>query len=328
MWHVMLHMEYMKRFAHIFRCVAVAALVAPVLGTEWMTDLEAARTRAAAENKAVLVNFTGSDWCGYCIRMKRDVLDKQEFLDYTKDKFVLLEVDIPRHKKLDRAELERRRNVCRQYGVVGFPTMVTLSATGEMLGGWGGAQRDVASVIPLLELALERQKKLTAARQLQGVERARVLMEVYQDFPKGFKMAAEALRKEIQECDPEDTMGLKEQAAADAQMNELMSNLNACRRDYQRQTEIFDDFIARAHPLNRNRIMERKRDMVVFPCLNLMLLNAEDVADINEARDYVLKEAQTSYPEEIREAMIKDLEKTFSNPEALLERARSIRSRK
>lgn len=328
MWHVMLHMEYMKRFAHIFRCVAVAALVAPVLGTEWMTDLEAARTRAAAENKAVLVNFTGSDWCGYCIRMKRDVLDKQEFLDYTKDKFVLLEVDVPRHKKLDRAELERRRNVCRQYGVVGFPTMVTLSATGEMLGGWGGAQRDVASVIPLLELALERQKKLTAARQLQGVERARVLMEVYQDFPKGFKMAAEALRKEIQECDPEDTMGLKEQTAADAQMNELMSNLNACRRDYQRQTEIFDDFIARAHPLNRNRIMERKRDMVVFPCLNLMLLNAEDVADINEARDYVLKEAQTSYPEEIREAMIKDLEKTFSNPEALLERARSIRSRR
>ena len=322
------HMEYMKRFSHIFRCVALAAMVAPALGTEWMTDLEAAKTRAAAENKAILVNFTGSDWCGYCIRMKRNVLDKPEFLDYTKDKFVLMEVDVPRHKNLDQAEIERRRNVCRQYGVMGFPTFVTLSATGEMLGGWGGARPDVTSTIPLLELSLDRQKKLTAARQLQGVERARALLEVYQDFPKDFKMAAEALRKEIEACDPEDTIGLKEQAAADAQMSELMAKLSNHRRDYQRQTEIFDEYIVRAHPLNRNRIMERKRDMVVFPCLNLMILRAENVEDINKARDYVLKEAQTSYPEEMKEAMIKALEENFSDPEALLERARSIRNRK
>ncbi len=62
-------------------------MVAPALGAEWMTDFEAAKARAAAENKAILVNFTGSDWCGYCMRMKRNVLDKQEFLDYTRDKF-------------------------------------------------------------------------------------------------------------------------------------------------------------------------------------------------------------------------------------------------
>ncbi|HIX19757.1 MAG TPA: thioredoxin family protein, partial [Candidatus Akkermansia intestinigallinarum] len=47
--------------------LTVAAIVAPACGAEWLTDLEAAKKQAAAENKAILVDFTGSDWCGYCI---------------------------------------------------------------------------------------------------------------------------------------------------------------------------------------------------------------------------------------------------------------------
>lgn len=322
------HMEYMKQMEHIFRFVAVAAMVAPALGAEWMTDFEAAKARAAAENKAILVNFTGSDWCGYCMRMKRNVLDKQEFLDYTRDKFVLLEVDLPRRKQVPEAEMEKRRNLCRQYEVSGFPAFVCLSATGEVLGGWVGAMPDVVGTTTVLDGVLIRRQMLDAARQLQGVERARALMGVYQTFPKNFKMAAAALRKEIHDCDPDDTTGLKDQATADAQMLELMAQLNACHRDYQRQTEIFDEFIARAHPRNLERIMERKRDMVVFPCLNLMLLNAENVEDVLKARDYVLREAQNSYPEHMKEAMLKALEDNFRDPEAILQKARARRHRR
>lgn len=314
---------------HRFLCVAAtAAMVAPAYSSEWMTDFDAACARAAAENKAILVNFTGSDWCGYCMRMKRNVLDKPEFLAYTRDKFVLLEIDLPRRKHVDEDELEKRRNLCRRYEATGFPTFVTLNPDGEMLGGWVGARPDVPGTTALLDTALARRQMLAEARKLQGTDRARALMEVYQTFPKNFKLAAAALRKEIHDYDPEDTTGLKEQAKADAQMLELMAQLNSSHRDYQRQTKIFDDFIARAHPLNLERIMERKRDMVVFPCLNIMILNADSVDDILKARDYVLKEARNSYPDHMKADMIKALEDNFRDPEALLQQARARRNRR
>jgi thiol-disulfide isomerase/thioredoxin len=235
-----------------------------------MTDFEEAKARAQAENKAIFTNFTGSDWCGYCMRMKRQVLDTPEFLAYARDKFVLLEIDLPRRKQLEETVREERRNLCRRYEVTGFPTFVSMSHTGEVLGGWVGARPDVASTTALMDTALARGKQLTEARQLQGTARAQALMEVYQTFPKNFKHAAAALRKEIHDHDPADTTGLKDQARADAQMLELMAQLNASYRDYKRQTEIFDSFIAQAHPLNLERMMERKRDMVVFPCLNII----------------------------------------------------------
>ncbi|HIX20459.1 MAG TPA: thioredoxin family protein, partial [Candidatus Akkermansia intestinigallinarum] len=52
----------------LFSMMSLAAIVAPAFAAEWLTDLEAAKKQAAAENKAILVDFTGSDWCGYCIR--------------------------------------------------------------------------------------------------------------------------------------------------------------------------------------------------------------------------------------------------------------------
>ena len=73
--------------------------------------------------------------------------------------------------------------------------------------------------------------------------------------------------------------------------------------------------------------MERKRDTVVFPCLNIMLLNADSVEDINAARDYVLREAEISYPDSIKAEMIKALQQQFADPEALLREVRARRKR-
>ena len=83
-------------------CVAMLlAVLAPAWAAEWMTDLEAAKAKAAAENKAVLVDFTGSDWCGWCIRLRKQVLDTPAFEAYARDKFVLMEVDVPQNPKFD-----------------------------------------------------------------------------------------------------------------------------------------------------------------------------------------------------------------------------------
>lgn len=307
-----------------FYTMVLAAFVAPAFAAEWMTDLDAARTKAAQEGKAVLVNFTGSDWCGYCIRMKKAVLDTPEFEAYLADKLVPAEVDVPRYP-IPPEEREHRMALCREYGVTGFPTFLVLNSAGEILGGFSGARPDVASTTVVLDEALERGQQLAAAREHEGVERAKALYEIYKDFPGNFKTTAEALRREIAEFDPQDTLGVQALVAADAQMNELMTEVRAHHRNFQKQTEIFEAYLAKAHPLNHNRILERKRAVVVFPCLNAMLLNAKDVNDVQKARDYVLSEAEKSYPEEIKAEMIRSLQQTFADPEAMF---RNIQERR
>lgn len=307
--------------------LGLAAIVAPAMAADWMTDLEAAKAQAAQQGKDILVNFTGSDWCGYCIRMRKDVLDKPEFDAYAADKFVLLEIDIPR-RPLPREEHERRMNLCRQYDVTGFPTFLVLNASGDVLGGFTGGRPDVNATAAVLEPARERGRQLAAARALTGTDRARAIYEIYKDFPKNFKKAAIALQNEINEYDPQDTLGIREQVAADKQMQDLMSEVRAYHRNFQKQTEIFERYLAEAHPLNRERIMERKRSIVVFPCLNAMLFHATTVEDVIKARDYVLREAEISYPDSIKAEMIQSLKDTFADPEALLRKVQQMRSPK
>lgn len=304
----------------VFSALGLAAIVAPAMGAEWMTDYDAATAKAAAEGKAVLINFTGSDWCGYCIRMKRQVFDTPEFEAYVKDNFVLLEIDLPRRKPLDAEVKEKREQLCRDFEVKGFPTVVAISPDGEILGGFSGAQSSMEGVTIYLDNALARRSMLEKARKQEGEARATALMEVYRDFPKNFKTAAAKLRSEISACDPNDTTGLKKQAEADDQMLAMQRELNDCGRDYGRLTEVYNKYIAEAHPLNKEKFMERKRDHVVFPCVNLMLRSAKTVEDINKARDYVLKEAENSYPDAIKADMMEALKKQFANPEALLKK--------
>ncbi len=292
-----------------------------------MTDFEAAQQKAAEEDKLILINFTGSDWCGYCMRMKAQVLDTPEFAEYVADKYVLLEIDLPRRKQLDADTVAKRQDLCRRYDVTGFPTYVMTSASGEVLGGFSGARPNFDGTRVYLDNALARRAMLESARKKQGRERATALMEVYESFPKSFKQAAAALRVEIAQYDPEDSTGLQQRAEADAQMLALTEELSFLYRDYQAQSRVFDAYIAKAHPLNKERIMERKRDTVVFPCVNIMLLNADSVEDINAARDYVLREAETSYPDSIKADMIKALKQQFADPEALLREVRAKRRR-
>lgn len=304
-----------------------ACLIAPTSAAEWMTEPEEALRQAAQENKAVLINFTGSDWCGYCIRMKKTVLDQPEFADYAANKFVLVEVDIPR-KPLPPEVRSRREQLCRQYGVSGFPTFLVLSADGDILGGFSGALPDVESTEAVLDIALARGEQLKAARRLEGVERAKALFEIYKDFPRNYKIALNALHEEITRFDPEDTLGIREQVAADRQMQELMDEVRAYHRNFQKQTEIFEIYLQKAHPLNKERIMERKRSVVVFPCLNAMLYHAKTIEDIIAARDYVLKEAEISYPDSIKSEMIRSLQETFADPEAMLKKVQDMRKKR
>ena len=99
----------------------------------WLTDLPAAQKKAKDEKKLVLMDFTGSDWCGWCIKLNKEVFSTKEFADYAKDNLVLVELDFP-NKKKQSAELKKANQALKQkYGADGFPTIVVLNSEGKQV---------------------------------------------------------------------------------------------------------------------------------------------------------------------------------------------------
>jgi len=120
--------------------ILIAVLAATLLwqanaaeGT-WLTDLPQAQTQAKADNKIVLLDFTGSDWCGWCIKFKKEVLDTEAFQDYAAKNVVLVELDFP-NKKDQTADLKKANAALKaRYQISGFPTLVVLDQSGKEIG--------------------------------------------------------------------------------------------------------------------------------------------------------------------------------------------------
>lgn len=110
---------------------------------QWTMDLDAARKLAAEENLVVFLDFTGSDWCGWCIRMDRQVFSKAGWLKFAADKLALVKIDFPRNRDLVPEEY-RQRNMALQaeFGVGGYPTYILLDSDGKSELGRLGAGRN------------------------------------------------------------------------------------------------------------------------------------------------------------------------------------------
>ena len=101
---------------------------------DWLTDLPQAQTKAKQESKFVFLDFTGSDWCRWCIKLHKEVFSKPEFAEYAKKNLVLVEVDFPHSKKLSAAQTKANNALQTKYDIEGYPTLVVLDANGKLLG--------------------------------------------------------------------------------------------------------------------------------------------------------------------------------------------------
>jgi thioredoxin-related protein len=100
-------------------------------GATWTTDYQAALRTAAEQNRNVLVNFTGSDWCGWCIKLRKEVFDTPEFNQYADSNLVLVEVDFPEKKKLPAAQKRANQALAQQFNVQGYPTLYVVNPQGR-----------------------------------------------------------------------------------------------------------------------------------------------------------------------------------------------------
>lgn len=104
---------------------------------KWETDLQTAKKRAKEENKKILADFTGSDWCGWCIKLKKEVFDTPEFQEYASKHLIMLELDYPRQKQLPAELKEQNDKLAQEFQVQGFPTILLMNSRGKEINRTG-----------------------------------------------------------------------------------------------------------------------------------------------------------------------------------------------
>ena len=123
----------------------------------WSTNYDESLKKAATENRMVLLEFTGSDWCPPCIAMRKNVFSKKEFVDAASKKFILVELDFPNGDK----ELKKKNDpYAKQYKIEGFPTVILFDADGKEFS------RFFASEYPKTDLFLKHLDAALAKKEL------------------------------------------------------------------------------------------------------------------------------------------------------------------
>ncbi len=112
----------------------------------WMTDLSKAQAKAKEEKKLVFVEFTGSDWCPPCKKLKAEILSSADFAKYAQENLVLVELDFPRAKEQSQDLKDANKALSQKFGIRGFPTVIVFDGEGKELnrqvGFGGGSAKD------------------------------------------------------------------------------------------------------------------------------------------------------------------------------------------
>ena len=123
----------------------------------WFDDYDAALEKARRENKPILLLFTGSDWCGFCIKLRKNVLDKGDFKGFAKKHLVLVYIDSPKRTKLPREIVEQNRALKAKYGAGGgVPETLIVSPDEKVIGKIGGCPKNPKDYMKRLREIVKR----------------------------------------------------------------------------------------------------------------------------------------------------------------------------
>lgn len=155
-------MKLKRLLQHIAFTIVLLTCGAAVAGVEWEIDLPDALKQAAAKNKAVLVDFTGSDWCPWCIKLKKEVFDQNQFADFANEKLICVEIDFPHYKAQTSTQQRENRALARKFSVTGYPTVLILNADGKVLLRTSYERGGAAPYIRSIQTALAQSQEPSA----------------------------------------------------------------------------------------------------------------------------------------------------------------------
>lgn len=214
----------MKRFLLSAGLAAACATSAPAQDEHavWVPDFDQAVALAKAQGKDLFVDFTGSDWCGWCIKLHEEVFQFEEFLKPAQQKFILVALDFPNSEEV-KAKVpnpERNAELAEKYGVQGYPTCLLMTAEGHVFGrtGYqeGGAEKYVEHLAEIgaagkkaLAAVAELKEELQAAKdKLPVLEKALAMLEGMDPESIGIEVLVE-LAEQALAADPSGEKGLK-----------------------------------------------------------------------------------------------------------------------
>lgn len=221
------------RFSVLFGCVALLLATQATWAEDelWMTDFEAAKTKAAKEKKDLLIDFTGSDWCGWCIKLKNEVFVHDAFKNEAPKNFILVELDFPRNKELPETLQAQNKKLSETYEIQGFPTILLTDAEGKPYGrtGYqaGGPEAYLKHLGELKGRKAEWDKVLADAEKATGVEKAKLLDSALEKMAvSGVEGSSKDLIEEIKKLDAENQAGLKAKYEGREKLNAIVDGLN------------------------------------------------------------------------------------------------------
>jgi thioredoxin-related protein len=206
--------------------------VSQAIGTGWMDNFEKAKAKAAAEDKDLLVDFTGSDWCGWCIRLNKEVFDKDIFKTQAPKEFVLVALDYPRDKTLVSEETTKQNTQLKnEYAIRGYPTIYLMDESGRPYAktGYqaGGPDVYMTHLAELKRKHQERDDSFAAAKKA-GTDLAKAKSVDKAMEAMGIELAIQFYAAEIDQIialDADNKAGLKnkyEQRAFDQEIKTLL----------------------------------------------------------------------------------------------------------
>lgn len=182
----------------------------------WTDDFEAAKKQAAAEGKMLLVDFSGSDWCGWCVRLDKEVFSQKEFLDGAKDKYVLVFIDTPNDpSKLTAAAQKQNPELVKAYGIQGFPTVLLMDAEGNKIARSGYQRGGPVNYLKHLDQIVEEKKPIIElGKKIKDMkpgseERVKAIHAVLKDLPIRLQAQNRELVTEVLEFDADGAAGMR-----------------------------------------------------------------------------------------------------------------------
>lgn len=238
-------------------CIIVAVLAAgftaqAAAAEGWVNDWAKAKANAAESKRDLLVDFTGSDWCGWCIKLKEEVFSKPEFEAVSKD-FVFVELDFPRDKsKLSEETQKQNAALQKEFGVRGFPTIMLCDASGRPYArtGYqaGGPVPYIANLSKLRNVRVERDAAFAEAEKATGVEKAKLLAKGVSVLDADcIHPFYDATLAEIAKLDPEDATGIVKREKQRGDFMALETALGGTK-DLDGRITLIDKFIADQKP--------------------------------------------------------------------------------
>jgi len=162
----------MKSAVAIFAGVAMLFAVS-LQAAEWSDNFESAKAKAIEKNLPIFALFTGTDWCPWCVKLEKEVLDKPEFSAYASGNLILFKADFPRKKALQPGVAAQNEKLSKKYNVEGFPTVLLLDMNGKVIDQTGYEKGGAAAYVEMLKEKLKDFKGAKKADKPAAPEKAK-----------------------------------------------------------------------------------------------------------------------------------------------------------